>query len=195
MSEGETVMTNIMVLGLLLRMGAMSGYEIQQKMQSAQTDQWAFVQPASIYHALRKLEKDGLVELKTLEQTGNRTKAIYSATDRGRDAFPSMLVQAFEKSPVVFPAPLYTLLTFVEDVPQEALLHAITVQQRDIQAIYESMEAGHKAKAEVMQEVPRNVELIFRNIYDQCRLQLRFLEELKRELLERPASTQQKHGQ
>lgn len=46
--------TRVMVLGLLLQYGAMSGYEIQQKMQSAQTDKWAYVQPASIYHALKK---------------------------------------------------------------------------------------------------------------------------------------------
>lgn len=42
-------MTRAMVLGLLKKYGSMSGYEIQQMMESAQTDQWAYVKPASIY--------------------------------------------------------------------------------------------------------------------------------------------------
>lgn len=52
-------MTRLMVLGLLMQYGPMSGYELQQAMQSAQTDTWAGVFPASIYHALKKwIKKD-----------------------------------------------------------------------------------------------------------------------------------------
>lgn len=177
-------MTVVMVLGVLLTFGAMSGYEIQQKMQSAQTDIWAFVQPASIYHALRKLEKDGYVALQTLEQTGNRTKAIYEVTEKGRMEFSRLLVEAFQKSPVVFPAPLYTLLTFVDQVPGPKLEQALNDQMKEIRAIHDLMVEGQKAKKEYLQEIPRSVELIFQNIYDQCELQLKFLEQLKRELFE-----------
>lgn len=60
-------MTRTMVLGLLQTFGQMSGYEIQQKMQLSQTDKWAYVKPASIYHALKRMEKEGLVVLETIE--------------------------------------------------------------------------------------------------------------------------------
>ncbi|MGG3837961.1 PadR family transcriptional regulator [Paenibacillus thiaminolyticus] len=175
-------MTIVMVLGLLLKYGPMSGYEIQQKMQSAKTDKWAYVQPASIYHALRKLDKDELVTLQSLEQTGNRSKAIYSITSKGKEEFHSMLISAFKKASVVFPTPLYTVLTFMDEAPVEEIINALTVQQQAIQSIYDEMLEGQRKKEEYS-EVPKNVMLIFKNIYDQCELQLKFLEELRQDLL------------
>ncbi|NOJ73973.1 PadR family transcriptional regulator [Paenibacillus alvei] len=176
-------MTIVMVLGLLLKYGPMSGYEIQQKMQSAKTDKWAYVQPASIYHALRKLDKDELVTLQSIEQTGNRSKAIYSITSKGKKEFHSMLISAFKKASVVFPTPLYTVLTFMDEAPVEEIVNSLTVQQQAIQSIYDEMLEGQRKKEEYS-EVPKNVMFIFKNIYDQCELQLKFLEELKQDLLQ-----------
>ncbi|MGG0814873.1 PadR family transcriptional regulator [Paenibacillus alvei] len=176
-------MTIVMVLGLLLKYGPMSGYEIQQKMQSAKTDKWAYVQPASIYHALRKLDKDELVTLQSIEQTGNRSKAIYSITSKGKEEFHSMLISAFKKASVVFPTPLYTVLTFMDEAPVEEIVNSLTVQQQAIQSIYDEMLEGQRKKEEYS-EVPKNVMFIFKNIYDQCELQLKFLEELKQDLLQ-----------
>ncbi|GIP22885.1 MULTISPECIES: PadR family transcriptional regulator [Paenibacillus] len=175
-------MTIVMVLGLLLKYGPMSGYEIQQTMQSAKTDKWAYVQPASIYHALRKLEKDGLVILQNLEQTGNRSKAIYSITSKGKEEFDSMLISSFKKASVVFPSALYTVLTFMDEAPRESILDALSVQQQAIQSIYDEMKEGQREK-EKYSEIPQNVSLIFENMYDQCELQLKFLEELRQGLL------------
>ncbi|MHA6533154.1 helix-turn-helix transcriptional regulator [Paenibacillus sp. BAC0078] len=175
-------MTNVMVLGLLLKYGPMSGYEIQQAMASAKTDKWAYVQPASIYHALRKLEKDGLVRLEKIEQTGNRSKAIYSITPKGKDEFNSMLISSFKKASVVFPSALYTVLTFIDEAPKEEIIEALEVQQQAIQNIYDEMKAGQKEK-EKYTEISKNVLLIFENMYEQCEVQLQFLQKLKQDLL------------
>ncbi|MBN3526496.1 PadR family transcriptional regulator [Paenibacillus apiarius] len=174
-------MTIVMVLGLLLKYGPMSGYEIQQKMQSAKTDKWAYVQPGSIYHALRKLDKEELVRLQTLEKTGNRSKAIYTITSKGKLEFDRMLISSFKKASVVFPTALYTVLTFMDEAPKEDIINALSVQQQEIQNIYDEMKAGQKVKEEYS-EIPKNVLFIFKNIYDQCELQLKFLEELKQDL-------------
>ena len=56
-------MTRLMVLGLL-KSKPMSGYEIQQILTKSQSDSWAGILPGSIYHALKKMEKEGLVEIK-----------------------------------------------------------------------------------------------------------------------------------
>jgi len=176
------MMTIVMVLGLLLKYGPMSGYEIQQKMQSAKTDKWAYVQPASIYHALRKLDKEELITLQTLEQTGNRSKAIYSITSKGKSEFDNMLINSFKKASVVFPTALYTVLTFMDEASTDALIDALNVQQQAIQGIYDEMREGQLEK-EKYSEVPKNVLFIFQNIYEQCELQLKFLEELKQDLL------------
>ena len=71
-----------MVLGLL-KTKPMSGYEIQQLLIISQSDSWAGILPGSIYHALKKMEKEQLVAIDSIEQTGNRSKAIYKITEQG----------------------------------------------------------------------------------------------------------------
>lgn len=174
-------MTRVMVLGLLSQYGPMSGYEIQQKMQSAQTDKWAYVQPASIYHALKKLDKEQFVILDTLEQTGNRSKAIYSITEKGKMEFERLLIKSFEKSSVIFPTALYTALTFMENTDTKEILKALDTQKQIIEKIYEDMKIGQEEKSQIM-EIPQNVMMIFNNIYAQCKMQLKFIEDMKKEL-------------
>lgn len=173
--------TRVMVLGLLLQYGAMSGYEIQQKMQSAQTDKWAYVQPASIYHALKKMDSEGIVQLETLEQTGNRSKAIYAITEAGKSEFSRLLIESFKESSVVFPTALYTALTFMDEAGLHEIEEALSFQQQAIEKIYKEMKLGQEQKAELM-DIPVNVMLIFRNIYDQCELQLKFVKQIKEEI-------------
>ncbi|MFD3445612.1 PadR family transcriptional regulator [Microbacteriaceae bacterium 4G12] len=176
-------MTRLMVLGLLMQYGPMSGYELQQAMQSAQTDTWAGVFPASIYHALKKMDAEGLVALDTVEKTGNRSKAIYSITPTGKDEFQKLMVESFQQSSVTFPTHLYTALTFF--TPDIVFIEKITValqeQKKSIEDMFENMKAGQALK-EKMMDVPEHVTLIFENIYEQCEMQLRFIEKLEKKL-------------
>lgn len=177
------MMTRLMVLGLLMQYGPMSGYELQQAMQSAQTDTWAGVFPASIYHALKKMDKEGLVELDTVEKTGNRSKAIYSITSAGKDEFHKLMIESFQQSSVIFPTHLYTALTFftADAISIEKITVALQEQKKEIVNMFENMKAGQSIK-EKMIDVPEHVTLIFENIYEQCEMQLRFIEKLEKKL-------------
>ncbi|MGG3523535.1 PadR family transcriptional regulator [Bacillus pseudomycoides] len=188
-------MTRLMVLGLLMQYGPMSGYELQQAMQSAQTDTWAGVFPASIYHALKKMDKEGLVELDAVEKTGNRSKAIYSVTPAGKDEFYTLMLQSFQQSSVVFPTELYTALTFFDTntVSLEHISSALQDQKKKIIEMYENMKAGQSIK-EKMIDIPEHVSLIFENIYEQCEIQLRFIGKMEKMLsrLENKKNTEEK---
>jgi DNA-binding PadR family transcriptional regulator len=175
-------MTRAMVLGLLTIGGPMSGYEMQQLMQLSQTDKWANVQPASIYHALKKLAKEEFISLDTIEQTGNRSKAIYSITNQGKKEFERLIIHSFGQTSVVFPTELYTALTFIENVNKEEVLHALDVQEQAINQLYSDMKAGEQEK-ETYDCVPPHVMLIFNNIYAQCDLQLQFIQQIREEII------------
>ena len=171
-------MVRTMVLGLLKKHGSMSGYEIQMLMESGETETWAYVQPPSIYHALKKMSEEGLIGLASVEQTGYRTKALYAITPKGEEVFEDMLRKAFEKTSVVFPATLYTALTFWDDMP---ISEAITAVEKQIETIKQTifiMDAGKARKAEIT-GIPENVQLIYQNIYAQCELQLDYMEKVK----------------
>jgi DNA-binding PadR family transcriptional regulator len=173
-----------MVLGLLTQK-PMSGYEIQQVLQMTQSDKWAGILTGSIYHALKKMEAEGLVRLEAVEHTGNRTKAIYRITDRGQEEFRKLLTEALTQSSVAFPTALYTAMSFLEALPADVVIAALEEQKRKIEADYEAMKAGEREK-EKYGPVPPHVRLLFRNMYDQFELQLRLLNDLQAILGENP---------
>ncbi|UHA75305.1 PadR family transcriptional regulator [Paenibacillus sp. 481] len=173
-------MTRLMVLGLLLQQGPMSGYEMQSMMQSGETDTWAGVFPASIYHALRKLNEEGYVELEHVEKTGNRSKAIYRITEAGKEEFQKLLLASVAKCSVELPTELYTALTFhaADDVSMIALERALDEQEQVIVKMRQKMKNGQEAKAEHM-VIPQHVLLIFENIYAQYELQLQMIQQVR----------------
>ncbi len=61
------------------------GYEIQKFIQINHMDSYTKIQSGSIYYALSKLEKEGLIELYKEEQIGAKTRKIYSITDKGKE--------------------------------------------------------------------------------------------------------------
>ncbi|WP_339164768.1 PadR family transcriptional regulator [Siminovitchia sp. FSL H7-0308] len=171
-------MTRTIVLGLLKANGPMSGYEIQQMMESSQTDMWAYVKPASIYHALKKMQEEGKVILEKVEKTGLRTKSIFKITEDGEYELNQLLIDSFTDSSVVFPAPLYTALTFMENLHDEQVLSSLEKQKQEITSVYKNMKSGYEAKQKVLGQLPANINFIFNNMYEQCELQLKTIEEI-----------------
>lgn len=181
-------MTRLMVLGLLMRK-PMTGYEIQQVLQMTQSDKWEGILPGSIYHALKKLEGEGLVILESVERTGNRAKAIYRITDRGREAFRKLLEETLRQSSVVFPTSLYAAVSFLGELPADVAIAALEEQKRRIEADYAAMKAGEREK-EKYGAVPPHVRRLFRNMYDHFELQLQLLDDLQALLAEEPPKPQ-----
>ncbi|MFC3884879.1 PadR family transcriptional regulator [Bacillus songklensis] len=177
-------MTRLMVLGLL-RMKPMSGYEIQQLLQTSQTDKWAGILPGSIYHALKKMEKEGLVEIESVETTGHRSKAIYKVTEKGVDEYDQLLIDSFKQSSVVLPTVFYTGLSMLSmpnnRVNVNELMNAVEEQKRILQQERQALETGMHTKARHM-KAGKLTELTFTNILGQYDLQLRFLDEVIEEL-------------
>lgn len=172
--------TRLMVLGLLNEQ-PMSGYEIQQVMQLSQADRWAGILTGSIYHALKKMEREGLVELAAMEQTGHRSKATYRLTGRGRDELIRLVGETLADASVAYPTGLYAAMSFLHLLPQRDILAAIDRQIRRTEESLAGMQSGETAKSEAG-PLPAHVRLIFENIYEQHELQLCFLRRLREQI-------------
>jgi DNA-binding PadR family transcriptional regulator len=84
------------VLGSIDRLGEGSGYDIAQDLERKMISRWADIKQASVYHAIRQLEKDGA--LRPVRQTRDGrfpTKTIYEITDEGRRLFDTLQEEAF----------------------------------------------------------------------------------------------------
>lgn len=171
-------MTQLIVLGML-EMRPMSGYDIQTTLQMLDAERWSGVLVGSIYHALKKLEKDGYVEIASIEMTGHRQKATYRITGQGSEYLKKLIEESLGKVSAVFPTSLYSALTFIDHIPREKAKAALLLQKSLLEKELASLDAGLNQKKEAIgTELPPIVAGSFHNMYRIVRLQKEYVEEL-----------------
>jgi DNA-binding PadR family transcriptional regulator len=114
------------ILGFLMESEA-TGYDLKQRFQ----DPVGFfyrVSDGSIYPALKKLAKDGMVTLRT-ERHGRRARKVYAITPRGRAHFMQMLREPAQ--PVFVFDESQVKMYFANRVPEVALEHMQRARRDD----------------------------------------------------------------
>lgn len=87
--------TRLLVLGAVRLLQPVHGYEVRRELESWRVDEWANVAPGSVYHALRRLADEGLLEEVATEQVGARpARTTYQVTAKGEDEFKRLLREA-----------------------------------------------------------------------------------------------------
>lgn len=82
----------MMILGVVQWMQPVHGYDVRRELLSWSADKWANVQPGSVYHALRKLADEGLLQEVATEQVGARpARTTYEITSKGVAEFQALL--------------------------------------------------------------------------------------------------------
>jgi DNA-binding PadR family transcriptional regulator len=168
--------TRLFVLGLLAGR-PQHGYEIRKWLEKRRTDLWAGVLPGSIYHALKKMTKEGFVRLSSTEQSGLRIRAIYAITPKGKKEFRRLLHAAWRQPPRSIPAGINTALSFINELPKQEVLQAIAEMITALEQDLEAWTSGEKRKAEytVMTDA---IRASFINGRDHINADLRFLRRL-----------------
>jgi DNA-binding PadR family transcriptional regulator len=179
------MLTRLFVLGLLA-LRPMSGYEVQRILQLNRTDLWAGILSGSIYHALKKLEAEGLVTLRVTEQTGNRSRAIYALTPAGEAEYRALLREAWRTPSPHFPSSLYAALSFFGDLPVEEVLALLTAHIAALTEQLAAWDAGEHAKSAAAGPLPGYVAAIFANGREHMETDLRFLRHLRETLPAEP---------
>jgi len=84
------------VLGTLDRLGPASGYDIIRELDVKMISRWTNVKKGSIYHALKTLSAEGLIEeARRLKQGLYPTATLYDITEAGRETFDRMQAESF----------------------------------------------------------------------------------------------------
>ncbi len=83
------------MLGVVKLVGEAHGYVVRRELKSWSADSWANVQPGSIYHALKSLAKDGLLEpVGTQESDEGPARTTYKITAAGEHELQDLLAHA-----------------------------------------------------------------------------------------------------
>lgn len=81
--------TRLLVLGVVAGQGTTHGYAVHAELLSWGADTWAHVRWGSIYHALRQLAKEGLLDAAPAPDHPSRTG--YRITPSGQQAFADLV--------------------------------------------------------------------------------------------------------
>ena len=136
----------LFILGFLKQQDA-HGYELKKKLEEWGMENWANLNWSSVYHALRQMEKEGLIEKKKVVDNQNRpAKAVYSILESGEQEFFRLLrktcaVATVEKNPV------YIALMYLHELPDEEKVALLTQRLTKLQQLQEQVE---RKKAYVM---------------------------------------------
>jgi DNA-binding PadR family transcriptional regulator len=167
----------LMVLGALRRQ-SMHGYEIQRLSEQSQTAQWAGVLPGSVYHALKVMTEEGLVQIRATEARGNKQRAVYEITAPGEASYLALLREAWERRPDSLPSSFYIALTFWEDLPRDELRERLELVLTGLRQQRNLWNQGEEAKSKAI-ALPEWLSALFQNGRDHYEADIRLLERLR----------------
>ncbi|WP_216215051.1 PadR family transcriptional regulator [Amycolatopsis aidingensis] len=120
--------TRLLVLGLVRMYGKAHGYQVRRELQTWSADKWASIHPGSIYHALKKMTTEGLLEQVETERGGAGPERVaYRLTGTGETEFQVLLGQALAE-----PGPggqdLSAAVTLMTTLPRKQLINLLNLQ-------------------------------------------------------------------
>jgi DNA-binding PadR family transcriptional regulator len=130
----------LLILGVLHFKQPTYGYEVRRELESWRADEWANIAYGSIYHALKKMAEEGLIEEVGNEQVGNRPARIgYAITPTGEDAFQHLLREYWwEVKPIN--DPFMVAVAFMPFMKSEEIIAALKSRMTAIKATINGLE-------------------------------------------------------
>ncbi|GAA4671385.1 MULTISPECIES: PadR family transcriptional regulator [Amycolatopsis] len=90
--------TRLLVLGVVRMHGSAHGYQVRRELLTWSADKWANVQPGSIYHALKKMTAEKLLEQVETESGTGPDRTAYRLTEDGETEFQLLLAKYLSQS-------------------------------------------------------------------------------------------------
>lgn len=77
-------MTRMMILGVISASQPVHGYDVRRELWGWRADEWATIHPGSIYHALKRLTREGL--LREVSPSGSAPRPARTSYEHSRGA-------------------------------------------------------------------------------------------------------------
>lgn len=155
--------TRLLVLGVVRMYGTAHGYQVRRELLTWSADRWANVAPGSIYHALKKMTTEGLLEVASTEaHPGGPERTAYRLTEDGETEFRLLLAKYLAESDDSAQGS-YRLAAAVTFLPALPRAEALSLLKHRLTQV-----AGHLATARDMLDhgtswgQPEHVEELYR---------------------------------
>lgn len=117
--------TRMLLLGAVALFEPVNGYQIRRELLSWQVEDWAHVNPGSIYNGLATLAKQGHVTRTDLVD-GGRPVAVYELTDSGRTELERLIRGGLEEVSTVDRTAFSAAICLLPLLPADRALHSLT---------------------------------------------------------------------
>jgi DNA-binding PadR family transcriptional regulator len=126
--------TRLLLLGAVLIFEPANGYQLRRELLSWQVEQWAHINPGSIYSGLATLARQGHLERHDLVDAG-REVAVYTSTPAGRAEFERLFGEAVETVDLLQPLGFNTAMTLLPLVRRDALIRMLRARLANADAL------------------------------------------------------------
>ncbi|MFC0672843.1 PadR family transcriptional regulator [Brachybacterium hainanense] len=137
--------TRLLVLGAIVQRGTAHGYRIRKDLDSWGAQLWGRIGQGSIYHALRRLEADGMIVADSPGEASGPARTRFSPTPEGSEHFRDLLERTL-RSDEQDMASTMAGIGFMTTLPRA----------RVITLLRERLAAQHRRRARVMDEHARH---------------------------------------
>jgi DNA-binding PadR family transcriptional regulator len=165
----------LFILGTLAATGPLHGHQIRQQAQADRTERYTDIQVGSLYGALKRMAREGLVREVRTERVGNRPeRTVYEITPEGRQSLSAIRDGILHK--ISFPHDPFDLaLKQARDMPEEDLAQIVA----DRLALLRAKERSWRHQAERAGPYLNEAErMITRHLLDRAATEVRWHEEL-----------------
>lgn len=129
------------------------GYEIQKFIQLNQMDEWNNIQSGSIYYAMSKLEKEGLIELVEKIGSAEKSKRIFAITGKGRKKLADMALMELKKPLGSISSEKFLIYPIMANLSKQEMLSAIrehiTGLEKELEVIVNWVDIKHTITSKV----------------------------------------------
>jgi DNA-binding PadR family transcriptional regulator len=129
------------------------GYEIQKFVQLNQMDEWNNIQSGSIYYAMSKLEKEGLIELVEKIGSAEKSKRIFAITGKGRKKLADMALMELKKPLGSISSEKFLIYPIMANLSKQEMLSAIrehiTSLEKELEVIVNWVDIKHTISSKV----------------------------------------------
>ena len=165
----------LFILSVLAASGPLHGHQIRQQAQSDRTDRYADVHVGSLYGALKRMAREGLVREVRTERVGNRPeRTVYQITHEGRRSLSAIRDGILHK--ISLPNDPFDLaLAQARDMAEEELSQIVEARLAALRA--EELSRRHQAERADphLNEAER---MIVQHLIDRAAAEVRWHEEL-----------------
>lgn len=132
--------TRLLMLGTVRIFQPVHGYFVRRELLTWRADQWASLNPGSVYNALRALAREGFLKEVGTETAMGPARTSYRLTEDGEGEFFQLLREALWSVDAGDPGRLMTAVSFMRSLSREEVLAALEHRVAEIEASHRTLE-------------------------------------------------------